>query len=152
VIERIWPEKLEAVPGGLAVDDRGSLSYVNDFDMSLFTRFYIVKNHSKGFIRAWHGHRFEAKGVMAVQGSALVAGVKVDNWDAPSTTLPQERFVLSSSKPSVLIIPPGYANGFKSLSDDLILMFFSSSTLEESGKDDIRFASKTWNPWDIEER
>jgi dTDP-4-dehydrorhamnose 3,5-epimerase len=152
VIGAVWPDELQLISGGLAVDDRGSLSFINDFDLSAFARFYVVRNHSKGFIRAWHGHKNEAKGVMAIQGSALVGGVRVDDWASPSSDLPIERFVLNSSKPSVLIIPPGYANGFMSLSDDLVLMFFSSSTLEQSAGDDIRFPSRTWDAWKIEER
>ena len=63
-----------------------------------------------------------------------------------------ERFVLSAKKPSVLFIPPGYANGFMSLTDDLKLMFFSTSTLEESLGDDIRFDSRLWDVWQVPER
>lgn len=145
-------EKVEFVAGGLAVDDRGSLKFINDFALAGYKRFYIVENHRQGFIRAWHGHKHEAKAVVCLQGSALVAGVKIDNWESPSKDLPVERFVLSGSKPGALLIPAGYANGFMSLSSDTILMFFSSSTLAESAADDIRFESRMWNPWNIEER
>jgi dTDP-4-dehydrorhamnose 3,5-epimerase len=60
--------------------------------------------------------------------------------------------VLSAKKPSVLFIPPGYANGFMSLTAQLKLMFFSTSTLEESAGDDIRFDSRLWDPWHVAER
>ena len=49
------------------------------------------------------------------------------------------RYVLSALKPSVLHIPAGYANGFKSLTADTKLMFFSTSILEESQGDDVRW-------------
>jgi hypothetical protein len=31
-------------------------------------------------------------------------------------------------------------------------MFFSTSTLEESLRDDIRFPARYWDPWQVEER
>lgn len=145
-------EKLQFEPGGLATDDRGSLKFINSLTLAPFKRFYIVENHSKGFIRAWHGHRHEAKAVICIKGAAIVAGVRVDNWDSPSTELEVERFVLSETKYGALHIPAGYANGFKTLTENAVLMFLSSSTLEESANDDIRFEARTWNPWDVEER
>jgi dTDP-4-dehydrorhamnose 3,5-epimerase-like enzyme len=138
--------------GGIAVDDRGSLSFVNDFDFSEVKRFYVVENHEQGFIRAWHGHKHESKYVFVVKGSALVGSVEVDHWEKPSKDCKIQRVILSEKSPSVYFIPEGYANGFMSLSDDLKIIFFSTSTLEESSDDDIRFDAKYWNIWDIEER
>ena len=140
------------VPGGKAFDDRGSLTFINDLDLSQFKRFYIVENHSRGFVRAWHGHKKEAKAVVVVSGSALVAAVKVDNWESPSKDLKIERVVLSSDKPTALLIPAGYANGFMTLTESAKVMFLSTSSLEESAGDDIRFDARLWNPWNIEER
>lgn len=145
-------ENLQFVSGGRAIDDRGGLSFVNDFDLGQFKRFYVVNNHAQGFIRAWHGHKHEAKGVFLTSGSAIVAAVKIDNWETPSKNLDVHRFVLSSQKPGVLVIPAGYANGFKTLTEDATLMFFSTSSLEESANDDIRFESRTWDPWQVVER
>jgi dTDP-4-dehydrorhamnose 3,5-epimerase-like enzyme len=145
-------EKPVILSGGLAVDDRGEVGFVNDFRFKDVKRFYTVSNHRAGFIRAWHGHRKEAKYVTAVAGSAVVAAVKIDDWETPSRELPVERFVLSARKPAVLYIPSGYANGFMSLTDDLKLIFFSTSTLEESMGDDIRFDSRWWDPWNVAER
>jgi dTDP-4-dehydrorhamnose 3,5-epimerase len=39
-----------------------------------------------------------------------------------------------------------------SLTDDTKIMFFSTSSLEESLNDDFRFDSRFWNPWEVEER
>lgn len=140
------------IQGRLAVDGRGEVGFVNDFDFANVKRFYSVTNHHRGFVRAWHGHRQEAKYVTAVAGAALVGAVAVDDWERPSSQLPVEQFVLSAATPSVLYIPPGYANGFMSLTDDAKLIFFSTSTLEESQGDDIRFDSRTWDIWTIPER
>jgi dTDP-4-dehydrorhamnose 3,5-epimerase len=138
--------------GGKAFDDRGSLTFINDLDLSGFKRFYIVENHSRGFVRAWHGHKQEAKAVVAVHGSALVAAVKIDDWSAPSKDLKVERVVISSDKPGAFLIPAGYANGFMTLTEGAKIMFLSTASLEESAEDDFRFESNYWDPWKIEER
>ncbi len=137
--------------GGQAVDDRGSLKFVNEFcfqDAGI-KRFYQVQNHQAGFIRAWHGHLHEAKFVYVPQGSAIVCATRIgpfnDGWSPDDV----HRFVLSGLTPSVVYIPKGYYNGFKTLTDDAILLFFSTSMLEESKGDDIRvswdaFGTKMW--------
>jgi dTDP-4-dehydrorhamnose 3,5-epimerase len=151
------PDKQETskpvlMAGGLAVDDRGELGFVNDFNFEGVKRFYTVANHRQGFVRAWHGHKREAKYVTAVSGAAVIGAVRVDNWDQPSRDLPVDRFVLSAHKPSVLYIPAGYANGFMSLTADLKLMFFSTTTLEQSQGDDFRFDARHWDIWQVVER
>jgi dTDP-4-dehydrorhamnose 3,5-epimerase len=138
--------------GGLAVDDRGEVGFVNDFRFAGVKRFYTVANHRAGLVRAWHAHRREAKYVTAVSGAALVGAVRIDDWDNPSRDLPAQRFVLSAHKPSVVYIPPGYANGFMSLTSDLKLVFFSTSSLEESQADDFRYDSCHWDIWQVVER
>jgi dTDP-4-dehydrorhamnose 3,5-epimerase len=138
--------------GGLAIDDRGEVGFVNDFDFAGVKRFYTVSNHTQGFVRAWHAHRRETKYVTVVSGAALVGAVPVDDWASPSRDLRVDRFVLSSRKPSVLYIPAGYANGFMSLTADAKLMFFSTSSIEESKDDDIRFDALHWDIWTVERR
>ena len=138
--------------GGLATDDRGSLRFINDLLLDSFKRFYLVKNHSKGFVRAWHGHKHESKAVIVLSGAAVVAAVKIVDWDSPALDSNVERFVLSGSKFGALHIPAGYANGFMTLTDDAILMFLSSSTLEESAGDDYRYPARHWDPWQVVER
>jgi dTDP-4-dehydrorhamnose 3,5-epimerase-like enzyme len=138
--------------GGLAIDDRGEVGFVNDFQFEGVKRFYSVSNHKQGFVRAWHAHRREGKYVTAVSGSALIGAVCVDDWDSPSRDAPVTRLVISAHKPAVLYIPPGYANGFMSLTEDLKLMFFSTSSLAESAGDDIRYDSRYWDIWQVVER
>jgi dTDP-4-dehydrorhamnose 3,5-epimerase len=145
-------EECRLYKGGLAVDDRGALGFVNDADLQDVRRFYTVTNHTAGFVRAWHGHQRERKLVTVVAGSALVCAVRVDDWDNPDAAAPVVRHVLSASAPSVLEIPAGYANGAMSLTADVTLLYLSTSTLSESHGDDIRFPSRFWDPWHVEER
>jgi dTDP-4-dehydrorhamnose 3,5-epimerase len=140
------------IEGGLTVDDRGDTVFVNGFHFEGVKRFYMVSNHRADFVRAWHAHRREAKYVIAVQGAAIVAAVAIDNWEQPSKNSQIHRYVLSAQKPAVLYIPPGYANGFMSLTADTKLMFFSTATLEESQGDDRRYDARYWDAWQVIER
>ena len=140
------------IEGGLAVDDRGQVSFVNNFNFEGVKRYYMVSNHRSGFVRAWHAHQHEAKYVLVARGAAVVAAVKIDDWEKPSKTAQVNRYVLSSQKPAVLFIPSGFANGFMSLTEDALLIFFSTSTVEESRGDDIRYDSHYWDVWQVMER
>lgn len=145
-------DQLHIFNGGLAVDDRGQIAFVNEFNFAGVKRFYVVSNHKAGFVRAWHAHKQEAKYVTAISGEAVIGAVKIVDWEKPSRNLPVERYVISSKKPQVLYIPPGHANGFMSLTSDLKLMFFSTYTLEESSNDDIRYDARYWDIWNVIER
>jgi len=136
---------LEIIKGGVAVDDRGSLRFVNDFNFDGVKRFYQVENHRRGYIRAWHGHKIEGKYVWVVSGSALVGAVPLDA--EPGDISSAKKFTLSDKSPSILWIPPGYYNGFMSLEEGTKIMFFSTSTLEESKGDDIRQPYDMWDLW-----
>ena len=132
--------KEKIINGGIAVDDRGSVRFINDFDFKGVKRFYHVENHKRGFIRAWHGHKKEGKYVYVVDGSALIGIVNMK-------TNKISKYILSSKSPKILWIPPGYFNGFKSLEENTKIMFFSTTSLEESLGDDIRKDFDEWNIW-----
>ncbi len=140
------------IQGNMVADDRGCVSFVNGFDFTDVKRSYVVSNYRAGFVRAWHAHRAETKYALVLQGAAVVGAVAIDNWNRPSRDAEVHRYVLSAASPAVLCIPAGYANGFMSLTDDLKIMFFSTSTLEESRRDDFRYDARYWNPWDVVER
>ena len=139
--------------GEVAVDDRGLVRFVNDFDFAGVRRFYIVENHRADFIRAWHAHRREGKYVLVTRGAAIVAAVRILDWDKPLAAGPVHRQVMSAAKPAVLWVPPGHANGFKSLTADAQVMFFSTATLEETRGDDVRWPPDQFGDvWTVVER
>ena len=142
----------QLIEGGLGIDDRGEVGFVNGFNFENVKRFYSVRNHKLGFIRAWHGHKKETKYVTVIEGSALIAAVEIDHWDKPSKESKVWRYTLSANKPSILYIPAGYANGFMSLTKDAKLIFFSTASLEEAKDDDFRYEANYWNPWPIIQR
>lgn len=143
---------IKLIKGGLATDDRGSVGFINEFDFVDIKRFYTVSNHARGQVRAWHGHKKEQKRLTVVKGSFLICVVQIDDWNAPSNNIQVQRYVLTENLPSILYIPGGFAHGLMSLTDDAKLLVFSSATLAESTADDIRFPSRYWDPWHVEER
>jgi dTDP-4-dehydrorhamnose 3,5-epimerase-like enzyme len=149
--EEIMSE-LQLIQGKLSVDDRGQVSFVNGFNFAGVKRFYAVRNHRQGFIRAWHAHKKESKYVTVVRGAAIIGAVKIDNWESPSRDLTIQRFILSEKSPAVLYIPNGFGNGFMNLTNDTQLIYFSTSTIEESQGDDFRYDAHYWDPWQIIER
>ncbi len=130
------------IHGGISIDDRGKVIYCNEFDFkeSGVRRSYSVSNHESGFIRSWHGHINESKYVSVVSGTALIGIVDLK-------TEKISKYILSADKPSILYIPKNYANGFKTLTTNAILTFYSTSTLEESLGDDIRYPYDKWDIW-----
>lgn len=138
--------EIEIIDGKIFADDRGYVSFVNEFNFENVKRFYMVENHKKDFIRAWHGHKIEAKYVYVTNGSILIGLVNLE------TNKIEKKIVLSSKTPSILYIPPGYANGFKTLEENTKIIFFSTTTIEEAKTDDYRYSYDTWNIWNEEYR
>ena len=137
------PEEISEEPrmieGSAAYDDRGSVIFFNQFNMQGIKRCYQVENISKEVIRAFHGHLQEEKYIYVTKGCAKIVCAKIE---AGNMLAPPYLFLLNSKKPVILKIPKGYANGLKSLEENTAVIFLSTSTLEESKQDDLRFA---WN-------
>lgn len=136
--------KLEKIQGKIFHDVRGSVSFVSDFSFKDVKRFYQVENINTEFIRAFHGHMKEAKYVYVVAGAILLCTVFLDDEKTPSKDNKVEKFILKADDPQIIYIPPSYANGFKALEPKSKVVFFSTTTLEESQKDDYRFPADYW--------
>ncbi len=133
------------IEGGLLVDARGTVTFVNDFDFKGVERFYTIRAHRPYEPRGWRGHRIQEKWFTVVRGTILLAVVKPDDWSFPASHLPVERFVLSETKPQVLHVPVNHATGSMALSEDAILMVFSSGRLGDTATDDYLFPVNTWS-------
>lgn len=131
---------MDILVGSTYTDDRGIVTFCNDFDFKDVKRFYMVQNHKAGFVRAWHGHRKEGKYVFVPKGAVLIAVKPMESTDQEI-----EQYTITGA--NILYIPPGYYNGFQTLTDDTQVMFFSSSTLEDSKDDDIREPALRWDIW-----
>ena len=131
-------EECKILNGGIFVDDRGTLRFVNEFNFDNVKRFYQVENHERGFIRAWHGHKKEGKYVYVAHGSAWIGVIYMEDTDKI------DKVVLSDKSPKILWIPPGKYNGFQTLEENTTILFFSTTTIEESKGDDYRLPYETY--------
>lgn len=136
--------KTDIIYGGIHIDARGVLSFVNDFDLKGVDRFYTIRAHDVGRPRGWIGHRQEHKWFTALSGTMQISVVAPDDWDVPDLNLSVQHYILSVLKPAVLHVPPGYATASMMLTTDALLGVFSSGKIEDAGKDDWRFAVDTW--------
>ena len=132
------------ITGGVSQDERGTVKFINEFNFRKVKRFYQVENVNTKIIRAFHGHMKEAKYVYVVSGSILLCAVFLDDDKNPSKENTVERFTLKANIPQIVYIPPSYANGFKTIEPNTKVIFFSTSTLQESNKDDVRFPPDYW--------
>ncbi len=136
--------KPKVYKGGIAKDNRGSVAFNNSLQLKNIKRFYIVANKKKNFVRAWHGHKIEAKYMMCISGKAKIAAVKINNFKKPSKKTKVYNWIIDSKKPDVVYIPPGYANGTKSITKDMQILVLSTSSLKSSLIDDFRFDKDFW--------
>lgn len=140
--------KPRLIEGGVFSDHRGSLQFVNDFDMAVIKRMYFTTHPSTETIRAWQGHKVESRWFFCVKGTFTIKLVKIDDWENPSNSCEVFEFELKEDNPQVLYIPNGFANGFKAKTKDSKLMIMSNYGLNEIEDDHYRFDSNKWTNWD----
>lgn len=132
------------IQGGDFSDHRGTISFVNDFSFQNIERFYIISNADENPIRAWQGHKLDAKNFYCIAGSFKIHFVEIDNWENPSKSLIIETVIVSASESEIVHIPAGYANAIESLETDSKLISFSTLPLENVKEDDVRYPSDYW--------
>jgi len=137
-------KKTITYPGNIYTDARGQVGFVNDFNFKEVKRFYQIENTPNSPIRAFHGHKKEAKYVYVTLGSILLYAVYVDNFDNPSKKAVIEKHILTDKNPQVIYIPPHFANGFKTLETNTRVIFYATSSLEDSKTDDYRIPYDYW--------
>lgn len=145
--------KPRAVEYPVFADDRGTFApFINGLEgiaskSGVIKRMYYVCNDSKGVVRGFHYHKKEWKFFVIVSGSAKFVALDPKNPDE------KFQFISSVRKNNLIVIPPLYANGWVSLSNDTILVCASTSTTQESLKDDQRFDPYKWGDvWTVKAR
>ncbi|WP_159730237.1 WxcM-like domain-containing protein [Sphingobacterium sp. 18053] len=131
---------METIQGGVAKDHRGQIRFVNDFDMKLVKRFYIIKNADTTLIRGWRAHRIEQRWFYVLSGSFCVDIVKIDDWDSPSPNCPIEKSILNALDQQVLHVPSGYGTAFQAVEPNSELLVFA-----DYGVDNAKYDDYTWS-------
>lgn len=130
---------ITSIKGGIAADHRGSIRFVNDFDMTQVKRFYIIENADTELIRGWRAHRIEQRWFHVLDGGFLLKIVKIDNWDSASHALPITEMVLQGENQHVIHVPPGFATAFQALSPSSRLMVFADFPIAHAANDDYTY-------------
>ena len=140
--------------GGIAVDERGVVTYCNGFDFDGVKRFYTLTNFTPGYVRAWHGHKTEVKYVVVTRGSCMVCCAPLSSFEGlPGDKAHIYKFIMSYRDPGVLYIPAGYANGHMALEQNTDVLHFSTLPLEDTKGDDVRFPADFFSGvWEIKGR
>jgi len=135
------------IDGGKHEDERGELQFVNKFGFENIKRFYVIKHSDQEIVRAWQGHRYETKYFFCLSGGFSIKLLRIDNWTDPSKDLEVIGYSLNEGDVKILVVPPGFANGFKAMSPGSSLLVYSDKTVDESRKDDYRYDMNQWFNW-----
>ena len=130
-----YPQLLE---GNSFSDNRGKVTFNNDFDASQIKRIYTIENHSLDFIRGWQGHKVEQRWFTVVFGSFIIKVITIDDFSKPNTDLEQLTFNLSTDNFTILHVPAGNITVIQSLEANSKLLVMSDYLLGEI-QDEYRF-------------
>lgn len=129
------------ITGGRHQDQRGVLSFVNDFDISAVKRFYKIRHLDTKTIRGWRAHKIEQRWFHITAGTFLINVVAIDNWEIPKKDAHQLSFEISVSDDSVLHVPAGYATSLRALTENAEMVVFGDYAIEHASLDDHLFPS-----------
>jgi len=130
--------KPSMIKGGSHTDHRGTIHFVNDFDMSQVKRFYLIEHPNIEVIRAWRAHRIEQRWFNAVAGKFVIRIVKIDNWESPTKVVSIQDVHLSSCN-EVLYIPSGYGTWIQAEENNSKLLVFGDYGIEHAINDDYLY-------------
>jgi dTDP-4-dehydrorhamnose 3,5-epimerase-like enzyme len=126
------------IKGNSFSDERGKISFNNEFNAVEVKRIYFIENYTLDFLRGWQGHQIEQRWFMCTKGSFEIKVIKIDNWENPSKDLPVMVYQINSENSAVLHVPKGYVTCIQALEKKSKLMAMSDYNLAEI-KDEYRF-------------
>ena len=133
---------LTFIQGGSSQDERGQIRFVNDFDMSLIKRFYIIKNANTELVRGWRGHCIEQRWFYVISGSFKVKFVKINDWGDPNPMLPVKNVELRNEDMKVLHMPAGYASALIAMEPNSELLVYADYPLSHAAFDDYTWPAE----------
>ena len=139
--------KPRLIIGGRHTDDRGVVSFINDFEMEPVKRVYFIEHANTSFIRGWQGHLKENKWFYVVKGAFDMRLLATESFSSPFEQVNLFSYTMDAAQPMVLHVPGGFLTSFRALEEGAILQVFSDFTVQESKDDDYRFPLDKWNIW-----
>ncbi|RNA61675.1 sugar epimerase [Chryseobacterium nematophagum] len=119
-------------------DQRGIITYNNEFDTQNIKRIYTIENHNISFIRGWQGHKIEQRWFAAMKGKFEISVIQVDDFDKPSKTLPIQKFMLDDQSLTYLHVPAGCITAIQAEEENSKLLVLADYKLGEI-HDEYRF-------------
>ena len=119
-------------------DERGIITFNNDFDASQIKRIYTIENTFLDFIRGWQGHKIEQRWFASMQGSFEIAVITIDNFENPSKDLIPEYFILKTNNLDFLHIKSGCITAIKAKEKNSKLLVLADYSMNEI-QDEYRF-------------
>lgn len=131
--------EIRIIEGGTYTDDRGTITFVNEFDMTPIKRFYVIEHSHLSTIRGWRAHKIEQRWFNVIDGIFSIRLVKIDNWASPNKYAEVIEYVLSSGKEEILHVPAGYASCIQAKERNSKIMIFADFGIENSKMDDYLY-------------
>lgn len=127
------------ISGGRYTDERGTIYFFNDFDMTEVKRFYRITNQYTSIIRAWRGHKIEQRWFNVCKGVFEIKLIEIDNFEEPSQSLKSITVILTAEEDSVLHVPAGFATSLRALSADSEVIVFADYGIEHARMDNYLY-------------
>lgn len=127
------------IHGGQHTDHRGTITFLNDFDMSQVKRLYIIQNKDIEVVRGWRAHKVEQRWFYAVDGEFLIRAIEIDNFESPRKDVRIEEYLVSEESNQVLHIPVGYATSIQATVSGSKLLVFADNGIENAKLDDYLY-------------
>jgi dTDP-4-dehydrorhamnose 3,5-epimerase-like enzyme len=119
-------------------DERGKLTFNNDFDTTEIKRIYFIENIDNQYIRAWQGHKVEERWFSVVKGSFEIKLIEINDWNSPDKDSEVITYDLNDENFKILHIPAGYISSIQSKEEVSKLMVMANYALGEID-DEYRF-------------
>lgn len=126
-------------------DDRGVITYNNDFDTSVIKRIYTIENHTVDFQRGWQGHKIERRWFASIQGSFEISVIKLDDFRNPKRLQRFHKFVLTDKVLDYLYVPPQCVTAIRAIESKSKLLVLADYFINEI-RDEYRFEIDTFIP------
>lgn len=125
-------------------DERGIITYNNNFDASQIKRIYTIENYSTDFIRGWQGHKVEQRWFACLKGSFEISVIAVDDFTNPSKDLIIQKYLLQDDALTYLHIPSGCITAIQSKEKNSKLLVLADFALGEIN-DEYRYELDYFN-------
>ena len=125
-------------------DERGIITFNNEFDASEIKRIYTIENHSSDFVRGWQGHKVEQRWFATMKGEFEISVIEIDDFDQPSKELTVMKHHLNDESLTYLHVPGGCITAIQASEQGSKLLVLADYAIGEI-QDEYRFPLDNFN-------